>query len=88
MFGRNQRLTRQIRQLKDDMNEEYTLKMRYLSRAGQPFQSAWEYTTETVNSRIEPMTRDFNQAYRRNEFYMKDMCETGQDVYNDIRYVD
>ena len=78
-------MSRQLREISNDISEEFSLKTRYLSPAGAPLQDALEYTTDTVQTRIRPVFNDFNQAYRRNEFYMRDICEAGQGVYDDIR---
>ena len=76
---------RQLGEMKNAISEEFNLKMKYLGRAVVPFQNAWEYTMDTVNGRLEPMSNDFRQAYGMNEFYIRDICEAGQSVINEIR---
>ena len=86
LFGRNYRLNRLMQQVSNDINNELAMRMRYTKQAGAELSDAWDYTKESVTGRLQPLISDMNQAYRRNEFYMKDICEAGQSVYQDVRY--
>ncbi len=77
-------MSRHFQEMGDAVSEELGLKLRYLGRSGEPLRNAWDYTTDAVSARLQPVTRDFNQAYRRNEFYMKDICEGAQQLHQDL----
>ena len=78
-------MARQMRQVSNDLSDEFSMRMRYLRQAGAPLNDAWEYTKDSISGRLQPVSNDLEQAYRRNEFYMKDICEAGQSVYEDVR---
>ncbi len=85
LFSRNDALSREISKVRRDLEQEAGLKIRYLRQAGEPLQGAWDYTANAVTAKYNAVARDVNQAYRRNEFYMKDIHEAGQEMYNEMR---
>lgn len=81
------KMERQVNGVAYALHDELDQKVRLLSRSGAPFSDAWEYVSDTVTDRWNPMVNDFRQAYRRNEFFMKDICEAGQEAYDQMKYV-
>ena len=78
-------ITEELNEWKTSLLDEWKQKRRFLLRAGAPIRDGMEYTQAAVLAKYQPLVRDFNKAYRRNDFYMKDITEKGQEVYNTVR---
>jgi hypothetical protein len=64
-------------------SDELYLKSTYLQQAVEPLGSAYQYVSAEASTKMDQLNTEFNNAYRRNEFYMRDIHQTMLRHYDD-----
>lgn len=64
--------------------DEIDLKSRYFSDAITPLRNAYNSLTNDYNDKVAEIKSSFNDAYRRNDFYMRDIHQALKRQYEDI----
>jgi len=64
-------------------SDEMYLKSTYLQQAVEPIGKALEYISDEINTKMHHLSMAGNNAYRQNEFYMKDIHQTMLRHYDD-----
>jgi len=65
-------------------DDDFRLRARSIDDLTAPFKNAAKAVSNDVNGKVEQIQSAFNDAYRRNEFYMRDIHQTVQRHYEDL----
>jgi len=87
-LSRDQPLTRSIQASADRFNrayqEEMSMKKRYWQDALEPIRASQALLVSDFNSKIDEIQSAFGAAFRRNEFYMRDIYQALKRHYDDL----
>lgn len=76
--------SRTVDKLTSTVRDEMDLKGRYFNDALTPLKSAYNTLVNDYNNKVYEIQSSFNEAYRRNDFYMRDIDQAVKRLSDDI----